>query len=103
MEGNAAGCRDGARGNRRIEASDQITQRGSASPVCKICERRLLANTSISKNASRQLADELDPFRSKGNGDGWPARVELNQQIIQLNGLELSFTAVYLHTRHGRL
>jgi hypothetical protein len=70
MEGNTAGRRDGARGNRRIEPSGQIAQRGSASPVCKICERRLLDDSSISKKASRQLPDELNPLGSKGNGDG---------------------------------
>jgi hypothetical protein len=103
MKGNAAGCCDGARSDRRIEASDQITQRGSAGPMRKICECGLLANGSISKKASRQFADKRDPLRSKGNGKSRSVGVKLSKQIFQLNGLELSFTPVYLHTRHGRL
>ena len=79
MKGNAAGCCDGARRDRRIEASDQITQRGSAGPMRKICEWRLLANASISKKASRQFADERDPLRSKGNGNSRWVRVKLSK------------------------
>ena len=103
MKGKAAGCCDGVRRERRIEASDQIPQRSSARPMRKICEWRLLANASISKKASRQFADERDPLRSKGNSKSRTVDVKLSKQSFQLNGLELSFTPVYLHTRHGRL
>jgi hypothetical protein len=102
VKGEAAGRREGARRDRRIEASDQITEGASTGPVRKICECRLLDNSSISKKASRQLADERDPLRSKGSGKGRSAGVKPYKQIFQLDGFELSSTPVYLHTHHER-